>query len=112
VLKTIEVTQDDIDAAVAERNAEALWDVTNNCPVARAATRAFGVPMHANHSDVHDAANCDFSSNSEPDVSQPLIECTLPIKARKFVEEFDNSNPLRKNTPIPGPITFRVKCSQ
>lgn len=95
MLKRINVMQRDIDRANKARVSGNFENVAQ-CPVAFAATRAFGRKMHAGRNSVHSMRV--HTSDSDYDDS-----CYLPVEASQFTEDFDHDRPVK-------PFHFDVEC--
>jgi hypothetical protein len=79
----ITVTQDDIDMGCKSHN--------ENCPLARAASRAFGYPVRVDGFEIYSVDKGGFTHNL----------ATLPRRASEFVRDFDLGRTMQ-------PFTFTV----
>lgn len=94
----IQVTQQDIDEALKEKRIRSLGYQTGaQCPVARAASRAFGFKIWATSGELRKY----YEEIKDFSYSKGFI-ADLPIDAQLFIAEFDSDEPVQ-------PIEFEVQ---
>jgi hypothetical protein len=102
-IKKIVVTQRDINRSlIYYRNGGR--DLANNCPIARAARRAFdaNVAVDGFHIRVGGGEGGRTSPTDKP------VDWIIPESGRVFVDKLDISMHKEGSNEVPGPITFIV----